>query len=455
MPTPPGVKYGTPGKDPPTLRDDAQIAGTIPEIRKWNPYPPPQAIQQTCFRLQWDGKRKTDIDEVYQRSKRLFQAGSFHDAEEGYLQALGGYEALLGTTDKETNAVAYELADLYAQINRMDEADKVLDWMSEKHAKRWGIRHKNIREHMVQVADLLESWSRIDDAVALTKRMADSYEMSSIFHSANHDKAHLSQFPSQRMEANSMRTEYRLPPIGKRAFALNSDDGDAVQMDYQVRLAMMRAKAEDDEAAPLLLRLLERCERHPAKLAVQILEARTGLIELYNTLELQDKFQASLLHIPRSVKIVFESKAERTELLLLRAIEMIQWLIEGGNYEQANPLLQQVETEAVERFGEESSVTISVLIRIGIILQELDRWEDARPRFEQALASSMSANTPLESPLIKSLEDALYNKKYPKGVATPEDIRRQALLTKEFPGTRVLRRQYMPASLTITLSIEH
>ena len=414
----------------------------MPRIERWNPYPLPQSKQQTCFRLQWDGKRKSDLDAIYQKAKQLFQAGKFHNAEEGYLQTLGGYEAFLGPTHKDTNTVAYELADLYAQINRMDEADRVLEWMSEHHLEKWDIRHKNIRAHMVQVADLLESWSRIDDAVALTSRMAENYDQSSIYTSVRAGDPSTGQFSWQHQDVDSARDEYRLPPLEKRAFALNNDDGDIVHMDYQVRLAIMRTKAKDDESETLLLRLLQRCERHPAKLAVQILEARTNLVELYSTLELQDKFQASLLHIPNSLKTIFESEAERTELLLLRAIDLIHWIVKSGQYERATPLLQQVQSEAVDNFGEESSVTISALIHIGTLLQEQGRWEDARPRFEEALASSMSAGAPLESPLIKNLEDALYNKKYEGGVATPEDIRRQAVLTKHFAGTRVLRRQY-------------
>ncbi|KAF4633931.1 hypothetical protein G7Y89_g4185 [Cudoniella acicularis] len=358
-------------------------------------------------------RAKLDPNETYQTA---IPSRNFHDAEGEYLQTLGGYEVLLGPTHKDTNTVAYELADLYAQINRMDEADKILEWMSEKHMETWDIRHKNIRAHMVQVADF--------------------YDLSSIYSSVRPSNVSGGQFSRQHQDVDSMRDEYRLPPIGKRAFALNNDDGDAVHMDYQVRLAIMRAKAEDDEAENLLLRLLERCERYPEKLAVQILEARTSLVELYNTLELQDKFRGSLLDIPKSLGIIFESETERTELLLLRAIELIQWMVKNGPHEQADALLRQVESEAMKIFEEESFITISVLIHIGTILQDQDRWKDARPRFEQALASSMSANVPLESPLIKNLEDALYNKKYTKGVATPENIRRQAILSKDFTGTR-------------------
>jgi hypothetical protein len=393
--------------------------------------------------LQWDGKSKSEIDAVYQRSKQQVQAGNFHEAKEGYRQTLGGYAELLGLTHENTNTVAYELADLYAQMNRMDEADKVLDWMSEKHTERWGMRHKRIREHMVQVSDLLESWSRIDDAVALTSRMADSYELSEVLPVAAPRNSLAPRYPHQYQDVDLVRDRYQIQPIGKRAFALQGDDGDRVHMDYQVRLAITRAKAEDDQAKTLLLRLLERCERHPTKLAVQILESRTSLLELYKALELEDKFQRALLDIEKSFNVVFDSDTERTELVLQRAIEMINWMIKSDLYQKAHPLLLRIQSEAAKIFGESSAELISVLIRIGTMLQDQDRWENARPRFEQALAAAISGNASFESPLVKNLEDALYEKKFTTGVETPEDIRRQASMSTKFPGSinRVLRRQ--------------
>jgi len=306
--TPLGVAYGTPGKDLPSSKDVHNTAMT----GRWSPYHVPYPTPLVHLQLQWDGKKKSDIDAVYERTKQLVKAGQFREAEEGYLQTLGGYEALLSPTHKDTNTVAYELADLYAQINRVGDADRVLDWMSEKHGGRWGLGHKKTRGHMVHVADLLESWARVDDAVALISRMADRYEMSAMLFPNGPGKSAVPQY----YDAHSDRGEYQLPPIGKRAFALKDGNGDHVQMDYQVRLAITRAKAQDQEAEALLLRLLERCERHPNKLAVQIIEARSGLLEFYKTLGIDEKFQSGLLDIGKSFWNVFTSEAERTELLL-------------------------------------------------------------------------------------------------------------------------------------------
>jgi len=110
---------------------------------------------------------------------------------------------------------------------------------------------------------------------------------------------------------------------------------------------------------------------------------------------------------------------------------MVTWLIESDLSSQADPMLQRIQDEAVEAFDEDDPKTISVLIRIAITLQDHDRWEDARPRFEQALAASISSNNSLTCPLTKSLEDALYNKQYENAVPTSKDIERQAVETKK------------------------
>jgi tetratricopeptide (TPR) repeat protein len=273
--------------------------------------------------------------------------------------------------------------------------------------------------------------------------MADSYELSEVLPVAAPRNSLAPRYPHQYQDVDLVRDRYQIQPIGKRAFALQGDDGDRVHMDYQVRLAITRAKAEDDQAKTLLLRLLERCERHPTKLAVQILESRTSLLELYKALELEDKFQRALLDIEKSFNVVFDSDTERTELVLQRAIEMINWMIKSDLYQKAHPLLLRIQSEAAKIFGESSAELISVLIRIGTMLQDQDRWENARPRFEQALAAAISGNASFESPLVKNLEDALYEKKFTTGVETPEDIRRQASMSTKFPGSinRVLRRQ--------------
>lgn len=420
--TPPDVRYGTPSKELHTISAPLNPSSSHPE--RWTPFFTPQTITPTYLRLQWNGKSKADLEVIHRDAQRLASIGKIQEAEDGYLQVLGGFQALLLPTHTETNSVAYELAEFYAQNDRMEDADKVLDWMGEKHLERWLIGHKNVRTHLIKVADMLQSWSREDDAISIISRAADSYEQS-----VKSPYTDLEPTRSlQNNHAHLMRDELRLPRIGRGQFSMNDDEDDEVRMDYRVRLAIARANAEDDGAESILLKLCEQCERHPAKLAIQILEARGALIKLYKNLEWSEKFDSALNQIQGSFWKVFKSDVTKTELLLDTAIELITWLVKGGR-DEAAALLKQVQVDAVDTFGEDDQVTISVLIRIGIVLQEQDRWVDARPRFEQALAASMTRYG-MDCMMTTRLEEALYQKSYVASLPKSEDIRRQGHISR-------------------------
>ena len=53
-----------------------------------------------------------------------------------YREALAGFENILSPTQEHTNALAYQLASFYANYNRMDDADRVLNWIVEKQIGR-------------------------------------------------------------------------------------------------------------------------------------------------------------------------------------------------------------------------------------------------------------------------------------------------------------------------------
>lgn len=69
---------------------------------------------------------------------------------------------------------AYSLAAFYARRGRMQEASNLLDWMSEKHIERWGLRSKPTIDHVLRVVDLLNSWLRPQDALAFLEK-AENY----------------------------------------------------------------------------------------------------------------------------------------------------------------------------------------------------------------------------------------------------------------------------------------
>lgn len=55
----------------------------------------------------------------------------------------------------------------------MDQADAVLNWMSNHHVKKWGPRHDNAYLHYARMIELFRSWGRQEDAELLVYKLLD------------------------------------------------------------------------------------------------------------------------------------------------------------------------------------------------------------------------------------------------------------------------------------------
>jgi len=413
--TPPEVSYSTPGKDPfiPLHTGRASSA-------RWAPSQNFQAAKPALFHLKWDGKTKADLEFIYEKAQGFARIGNFHEAENGYLQTLRGYEVLLSPTHEDTIEVAYELAEFYARNDRMDDADNVIEWMGDKHVERWPVGHKKMRMHLIRVADMLHSWSRVDDAVSVISQAANMLEKS--FKLPPEDPE-IIQYLQENSHPHSMRDERPKPIHFAAADPPRQEDEDTfTQMDYALILAMARARAEDDEAEACLLSLLDQFEKQPEKLSVQILEARGALAELFKLLDRPDSFDDALNQIGKSFWEVFKSEVKKTRLLFETAIDVVGLLVKARRYDDTEPILAKIELDVVQTFGDDDEATICILIEIGKMFQAEKRWDYARPRFEQALAASMSAYG-VESTMTKRLEDVLEKKTYVMPIPRFEEVR--------------------------------
>lgn len=399
----------------------APLKSTTSPKARWDPPSSSENTAPSFLRLQWNGRNKANLDNDHIDAQRLAGIGQTQDAEDKYVQALGGFQGLLGPTHSETCMIAYEFAEFYAENDRMGDADRVLDWMGEKHLERWGIDHKNVRAHVIKVADMLQSWSRDDDAVLMLSRAADCYGKS--VRPPHLDVAATGPQLNARMQSD--RDYLRLPPILNESLAPNDDD--KIRMDYQLRATLAGANTEDPGTEEALIGLCEKCERFPGKLALQIFEARRGLIGFYKNSAMLQKLSSALSQIPESIRKVFKSDAKRTELLLDAAIELIKGLVEEGRQAEAEPLLLLLQKETVETFGDDDGMTISVLIKVGILFQEQGCWSNARPRFEEALAASMTTYG-MRSKMTLTLEEALYQKSYSASPPSSKDVGRKGCI---------------------------
>lgn len=189
----------------------------------------------------------------------------------------------------------------------------------------------------------------------------------------------------------------------------------------QLDLADARAKTKDVTVEPLLLGLIAQCEKHPEKLGVQALKARSSLINLYARLGKNGEVEEALHQARAKFSTVLKSGYKKTESILDAAVELVGFFVRAEHYDIADTLFLEVESKAEENFGSADDRTINILIRIGMLFQGQKRWIDARPRFEQALAASM-VSAGLRDDLTRRLEAALDNQHYDPALSISENI---------------------------------
>ena len=79
--------------------------------------------------------------------------------------------------------------------------------------------------------------------------------------------------------------------------------------------------------------------------------------------------------------------------------------------EQAEEIFQNIAKNAEYTFREDPAGIIKILIHVGKLYQDRNRWAKTAAWFERALAGSMATSDP-ESPLTKTLEEALEKRHY-------------------------------------------
>jgi tetratricopeptide (TPR) repeat protein len=358
----------------------------------------------------WNGRTKTDLDAVYKEAQELERLEMIGDAEQKFREALDGFEKLLSATHEDTIAVAYRLASFYAQNDRMKDADAVLDWMTETHAKCFGKRGLQTMQHILHIVELFCNWNRNEDAKAFLSRIIDVVEEED--GDTENDLRSLLNSGSASAMLDMSRIEV-IPgqPQNSRDPALTINrDSEPVAIDLQLGVAAGYVKTNDKAAEPFLLRLIEQCEKHPKDLAVQTLRCRNALLELYHKNN-REKMNEALDQSKQTFWRVMNSAQEKTQPLFDAGEETAKWHVKAGQYDTADEIFVQIQSDAVETFGEDNGKIISLFRSIGLCYQKEGRWEDAEPWFEQALVACYRTLEE-DSNITKRLEAALENQHY-------------------------------------------
>ncbi|KAH6723046.1 hypothetical protein BKA61DRAFT_585756 [Leptodontidium sp. MPI-SDFR-AT-0119] len=353
------------------------------------------------FRMNWKGYSRADLENLAIQARELKDSGNLEAAEEKYREALSGLEYILSATNDHTIAVGYELAEFFAQSNRMEEADEVLTWMSEAIVKAWGLHHSRSALHFLKVTDLYHGWSRPDDAVTVLLQAVNYLEEPPLPNNSRVEELNDDETTTGGKKYTLM-TRFINPPN-------NSGPTDQPHnLELQLAVADAQARTQDEAAEPLLLELISQCEKFPTQFTVQNLKAHASLIMLYHDLKKHDELKFAMKKARDFFSATITRELPALASPILRAVTKLAGTFAHVRRLKAAEAMFEVIEQVVPAFLErdESDRAIDLLVDIGRIYQARGKWKYARPRFEHALAITLASRGP-ESMMAKRLQAAL------------------------------------------------
>jgi hypothetical protein len=250
------------------------------------------------------------------------------------------------------------------------------------------------------IIELFDAWDRHQDALHLMKRLADDCSLSSLLSNGSSQDAqaaiHIdkrSLLTSSQLAANRADTaENGLTPAER-----------ILQMEGGIRLEQMA------------LRLLDLLLETPEDNLVDIVRTRHALVSIYAKSVMSDKARETFAEAKDSVILLCRLHCHKSKEFFTAATDLAEYGMENAYTNDSLATFEELESEAVATFGADHPYTISLLIRIGKIIQKLDSWDNAQRYFEQAYAACITAFD-FGSFITLRLERALERAHYPDGL---------------------------------------
>ena len=314
-----------------------------------------------------------------EEAQALHRSGNLNEAEKKYREALAGFEALASPIHKDTMAVAYQLADLYAQADRMLDADHVLDRLNRMCVERLGPQRVRTRQHFCRVAELYQKWLRPEDAEIMWYRVFEARGGEAVDSNLSADALDLSTSTLSPLQ-NAIND-------GTDA-CIGSSIGPTVIEGY---LGVGNARIERKPLAmDLLSNLIKQYQSNPQENSERLLRAHCTSIDLYERFNRPDDVQAALIHAEQSFWAIVDLESVRTNSFLKICIELARLHIKFGHPRVAETVLEKVSRVAEAAFNMDDDRMITLFVRIGRMYWIESSWDDAREWFEQAYALSCS-----------------------------------------------------------------
>ena len=419
MPTPPDVRYSTP------INTSSHSVGTrySPGSRatRWTPTPILNALQNKPPRMIWGGLTCLDILTLHELGHSLDEVEEWDEAEESFREALAGCQVLLSPAHEHTRIFTYHLAEFYAQHGRMADADKLLDWMTDRILYRFDVTENLVVAHLLKTAELLRKWRRLDEAKAFGMVLAQLVSSMHVQQGGPVTEASTT-IPRVNMPrslviggASTQGLGNLFVPLSAAGMTDESRAHDRKLMDSKLSLALAYVEANDVRVEEFLEHIIRQCESRPENLMAHTLKAWTAMARLYQNLRRLEEMDEALLRIRKKLLNISKDDYGRTKSLPLVAIESAKLYIELGRNNTAAEIFSRIECGIVDGVGPDlefpQQLASDLLIKIGVWFQDQNRWKDARPRFERALCLALAAHD-FKCELVKRLETTLEDRRY-------------------------------------------
>lgn len=360
--------------------------------------------------LVWNEYSRSDLASLFEIAQSSSRHGDTATAEQDFRRAMEGYSRLFGISHEETCKVYYAAASFYASQDRMMEADKILQDLTQALVKRWGPRHDHTQAHVDRVVELLNNWQRHVDALAFLERAEDLEESVT---DIQHTRGQITDPQAKGELVISGRPLPGLNPNRIDAALTMIKDADPRSIDHGISIAKKYVVEGNSCVEPLLLAMADQCEYggyEKRDLAVRRLRVWTNLLKLWhktNTVrEHSAQFRDAERAFVNTVTAYNWSRHEARSLdILEESIQLAASCLRSGHLEIAATIFRRTTEKAEELYGFDEN-TIWGIISVGQMYQRYSTWENARPWFEQALAAALSELRD-EDGVIQSLEKAL------------------------------------------------
>jgi hypothetical protein len=172
--------------------------------------------------------------------------------------------------------IGYELATLYTEQDRRADADEVLKDMTQKNIDILGIDHRTVKQHIIHVAELLNSRNRGKDAMVFLQHALDIVRSQQ--RNDNTSKAGVKRAQGKMQKSSSsVSAKRRLQEINGQITRNPSPHS----VSHGLQEARVYATVEEPAVELLLLTIEHQCLKTSSLLAIQGLWTRAERLKYY------------------------------------------------------------------------------------------------------------------------------------------------------------------------------